>query len=446
MSELAHVLRTTLGLTRHSRASQAELRAFQDAALRRLLVHAYERVPYYRKLFDRHRVHPRHIRGVVDLDLLPISSKQELRQQPESNVIASGLDPATLLTARTSGSSGEPFTIRRTWGEDKLQFMFRLRAYASMGLRPGDRRASLSLHRPGNPLDRKFIGRTLGALGISRTMSIDGLGSPAHIIAQLRSFRPDVVVGMPGMLSRVADTLLAAGDSDIRPRFLVVGGEVLSPLVQLRLTRAFGAQVYQTYASHEFPLLAWECAHAGVYHVNDDGVILEVLRDGRPAQPGEQGEVVATNLHAYSMPFIRYRLGDVVTRGPKACACGRPFSTISDIQGRVIDSFRLPDGRVLHPYHVLTSFIDGADRWIRQYQLLQERPDRILLRIQPVAGPVSEQVSAIERSVRPLLGPGVDFGVQLLDEIPLESSGKFRVLRSLVQADQSDIPASASHA
>jgi len=443
MSELSHALRTTLGLTRHSRATQAELRDFQDAALRRLLVHAYERVPYYRKLFDRHRVHPRHIRGVVDLDLLPITSKQELREQRESNLLASGLDPATLLTARTSGSSGEPFTIRRTWGEDKLQYLFRLRAYASMGLRPGDRRASLSLRRPSNTLDRKLIGRTLGAF--SRTMSIDGLESPAQIIAQLRSFHPDVVIGMPGMLSRVADALLASGDSDIRPRFLVVGGEVLSPLVQLRLNRAFGGQVYQTYASHEFPLLAWECTHAGLYHVNDDGVILEVLRDGRPAKPGEQGEVVATNLHAYSMPFIRYRLGDVVTRGPDACACRRPFSTISDIQGRVIDSFRLPDGRVLHPYHVLTSFIGGADSWIRQYQLLQERPDRIVLRIQPVAGPVSEQVSAIERSVRPLLGPGVDFGVQLIDEIPLESSGKFRPLRSLVQSEHPAALASSSN-
>ena len=435
MSELSHALRTTLGLTRHNRASRAELRAFQDAALRRLLLHAYERVPYYRKLFDRHRLRPRHIRGVVDLDLIPVSSKQELRQQQESSLLASGLDPATLLTARTSGSSGEPFTIRRTWGEDKLQYLFRLRAYASMGLRPGHRQASLNLRRPASALDRKLIGRTLGASGIRRTLSIDGLESPAKIIASLRSFRPDVVIGMPGLLSRVANELLASGDTDLRPRFLVVGGEVLSPLVQLHLTRAFGAQVYQTYGSHEFPLLAWECAAAGVFHVNDDGVILEVLRDGRPAKPGEQGEVFATNLHAYSMPFIRYRLGDVVTRGPDACACGRPFSTISDIQGRVIDSFRLPDGRVLHPYHVLTSFIAGADSWIRQYQLLQERPDRIVLRIQPVAGSVSEQVSAIERSVRPLLGPGVDFGVQLLDEIPLESSGKFRVLRSLVQPE-----------
>jgi phenylacetate-CoA ligase len=435
MSGASHMLGTTLGLIRHNRASQAELRAFQDAALRRLLVHAYERVPYYRKLFDRHRLHPRHIRGVMDLDLIPMSSKQELREQRDSNLLASGLDPATLLTARTSGSSGEPFTVRRTWGEDKLQYLFRLRAYASMGLRPGDRQAMLNLRRPGNPLDGKLIGRTLGGLGISRTLSINGLESPAHIIAELREFQPDVVIGMPGMLSRVADELIAAGETDIRPRFLVVGGEVLSPLAQSRLTRAFGAQVFQTYGSHEFPLLAWECAHAGVFHANDDGVILEVLRDGRPAQPGEQGEVVATNLHAYSMPFIRYRLGDLVSHGPEACACGRPFSTISDIQGRVIDTFRLPDGRVLHPYHVLTSFIAGADSWIRQYQLLQERPNRIVLRIKPVAGPVSEQVSAIERSVRPLLGPGVDFGVQLLDEIPLESSGKFRVLRSLVRSD-----------
>ena len=431
MSGRPEVVRTALAVPRHSWATRTELREFQDARLRRLLVHAYERVPYYRRLFDRHRLHPRHIRGVVDLHLIPISSKQDLRDQRESSLIASGLDPSSLRSVRTSGSSGEPFTVRRTALEEKLQYLFMLRALASMGVQARDRRVMVGLMR-GSQGSRKPLGRMLEAMGIDRMLPLDGLRNPDELATALRSYRPDVVTGMPGMLCRLADHLLRQDDQSIRPRLLVVGGEVLTPVMRRRLSEAFAAPVRQTYASHEFPLIGWECTATGDLHTSDDGVLVEILRDGRPAEPGEQGEVVATNLHAYAMPFIRYRLGDLVTRGDEHCACGRPFSSIGSIQGRTIDYFTLPGGRVLHPYDILRTLIAGGDGWIRQYQLLQERTDRIVLRVLPAESQVSEQVARVERSVERLLGPEVSFQVQLLDELPLEPTGKFRPARSLV--------------
>jgi len=155
---------------------------------------------------------------------------------------------------------------------------------------------------------------------------------------------------------------------------------------------------------------------------------------------------VATNLHAYSMPFIRYRLGDLVTRGREACVCGRPFGTVAAVQGRMIDYFPLPDGRTLHPYQILGSFIRGADGWIRQYQLLQERLDRIVLRVVPMEAPSVDQLTRIQRSVLPLLGPGVEFQVSLVDDIPLEEGGKFRPSRSLVASDPDRRSTPAAHA
>jgi phenylacetate-CoA ligase len=433
VSAYPQVIRTALAVPRHCRAAPAELREFQDARLRRLLVHAYERVPYYRKLFDRHRLHPRHIRGVVDLHLIPITTKQDLRDQRESAVLASGLDPARLRSVRTSGSSGEPFTIRRTAVEEKLQYLFMLRALAWMGVRARDRRAIVGLLRSSQG-SRKPMGRLLEALGMDRTLPLDGLCDPEELAGTLRNNRPDVLTGMPGMLCRIADHLLRRGDESIRPRLLVVGGEVLTPVMRRRLTEAFAAPVRQIYASHEFPLLGWECCVTGDLHTSDDGVLIEILRDGRAAEPGEQGEVIATNLHAYAMPFIRYRLDDLVTRGENRCSCGQPFSSIGSIQGRTIDYFTLPGGRVLHPYDILRTLIAGGDGWIRQYQLLQERTDRIVLRVLPTDSQVSEQVARVERSVERLLGPEVSFRVQLLDELPLEPTGKFRAARSLVPA------------
>ena len=170
---------------RHGRAGRSDLRAWQDARLRRLVLHAYESVPFYRRLFDRHRLHPRHIRGVRDLELLPFSDKAAMRREAPGALLARGHDPAALLSVRTSGSSGEPFTVHRTWLEDKLQYLLRLRTFPAFGIGHRDRIVAVGVgHRPGSG-DRKLVGRSLRALGFHRRQLIDGLQEPARIAVQL---------------------------------------------------------------------------------------------------------------------------------------------------------------------------------------------------------------------------------------------------------------------
>jgi phenylacetate-CoA ligase len=415
--------------------------AFQDANLRRLVLHAYEQVPYYRKLFDRHRLHPRHIRGTTDLGLIPISTKQKMQQLPPGMLVDRSVDAGKLLSVWTSGSTGEPFRIRRTWLEQAFNVLFRDRCQKSFGLRLNERIMTVGRGRGDDPKDAKLAGRALRAVGIHPTLKIDGLRPPEEIIAQLERFRPHMLVALPGILTLTANHLIAAGRTDIRPRILVVGGEVLSPLMRRRLIQAFGVEPLQTYASHEFPWLGWECQVSGQMHTCDDAVILEVARDGRPALPGEDGEVIVTNLHAYAMPLIRYRLSDVVTRGSEQCACGQPFSTIRAIQGRMIDYFTLPDGCRLHPYRILERLFSEVDGWIRQYQLLQDRPDHIVMQVVPSDPPTLEMRERICRSVATLVGPGVEFEIRVVDHIPVEPGGKYRHSRSLVASTYETVPA-----
>ena len=426
-------VQTAWAVQRHSRATRAEVKAFQDAHLRRLVLHAYENVPYYRKLFDRNRLHPRHIRGTVDLDLIPISSKQAMRERPSQELLDRTVDQGRLLTVCTSGSTGEPFTIRRTWLEQAFKVLFQTRCQQSFGLRLPERVMKVGRGRGYDPKDTKLVGRLLQAAGFHPTLKIDGLVQPPEeVVRQLETFRPHLLVALPSILSLTADYLLAQGRRDIRPRIVSVGGEVLTPLMRCRLTQAFGVEPVQTYASHEFPLMGWECGVSGELHTCDDGVIVEVMRDGRPAAAGEEGEVVVTNLHAYAMPFIRYRLADVVTRGSDQCACGQPFSTIRAIQGRMNDYFSLPDGRRMHPYRILERLLPEDDIWIRQYQLLQDRPDRIVMQVVPSRPPTPELQERVARAISPLLGPGIEFQVRIVEAIPLGSGGKYRHSRSLV--------------
>jgi phenylacetate-CoA ligase len=419
---------------RHSHAAGAELRAWQDARLRRLVVHAYDSVPFYRRLFDRHRLHPRHIRGTRDLELIPFSDKAEMRRPGSAGVLARGHDPDGLLSVRTSGSSGEPFTIQRTWLEDKLQYLLRLRAFRSFGVRHRDHVVAVGVGGRPDTGDPKLVGRSLRAFGFHQRQLIDGLQDPAAIATQLREARPDVVVGLPGMLDRLTAPELADVVRSVRPRVVIVGGEVATPAMRLRIRETFAAPLYETYASHECPLMAWECHHSGDLHTCDDGVLVEVLRDGRAVDPGQRGEVVVTNLHAYAMPFIRYRIGDLATRGAP-CRCGAPFSTIGEIQGRMIDYFPLPDGRLLHPYEIVRRLVWGPREWMRQYQLVQERRDRVVLYAVADEPPSADRLQEIEAAVRPVLGPTVEFEVRLVGSIPSESTGKLRPSRSLVHSE-----------
>jgi phenylacetate-CoA ligase len=159
-----------------------------------------------------------------------------------------------------------------------------------------------------------------------------------------------------------------------------------------------------------------------------------VLRDGRPAEPGEHGELVATALHSFAMPFIRYAVGDMVTRGAAACVCGQPFGTIRQVQGRMIDYFVLPNGGLVHPYQLTMGFL-GVAPWIREYQLVQERTDRVVLRIVAFTPPSAEQTARVRQVLSQRLGSGVDVDVMVVSEIALAPSGKLRPSRSLVRSE-----------
>ncbi len=404
----------------------------QDRRLRHLVLHAYRHVPYYRRLFDRHGLRPETIQGRCDLERIPITSRRDLQSLPDGEVLSRGSDPARMLTFRTSGSSGMPLTIRRAPLEQLVLRSLYMRAMRDLGLKFSSSIAVVASGHTTDPRRHPLTWRLFQTLDPRRRALVDALLPQERIRRLLRRFRPDVIVGYAGTLARVAEALTPEDRRLIRPRFLKADSEVLTPLMRAQIARGFGAQVYEMYDSHEFFTLAWECPATGELHVCGDGLILEVLKDGRPCAEGERGEVVATGLHSYAMPFIRYRLGDIVTQGSATCRCGRPFATIRSVQGRMIDHFPLPDGRLLHPYELVRVLGAQAAGWIGQYQLTQERKDRVVLRLVPRSAPPPDGPARLQSALKSVLGPDVALEVLLVPGIDVEASGKFRVSRSLI--------------
>ncbi len=168
--------------------------------------------------------------------------------------------------------------------------MFRIRARAQIGVRIFDRIAQV-IEPPLGGSKQGLPGRLRQALGFYRNYQVNGLQGSEKIIRELEDLKPDVIIGYPSSLGLAAFFIAGTPVPGIRPRLIITGGEVLHPGMRGCIEKAFCAPVFDMYGAHEFNLLAWECPNKEIYHVCDDNVILEILRDGNPVAVGEMAEI-----------------------------------------------------------------------------------------------------------------------------------------------------------
>jgi phenylacetate-CoA ligase len=165
---------------------------------------------------------------------------------------------------------------------------------------------------------------------------------------------------------------------------------------------------------------------------------VEVLDDyGQKTPAGAEGNVVITDLYNYGMPFVRYANGDraIAAVADETCACGRGLAMLKQVSGRRLDVLRTPDGRRIAGEffpHLLKDFAA-----IARYQVVQERMDRVELRVVYGSAPMGPaERRHLEAAARQALGPAVRFELIEVAQIPLTAAGKLRVVVSHVAADR----------
>ncbi|MFC1839983.1 phenylacetate--CoA ligase family protein [Thermodesulfobacteriota bacterium] len=409
---------------------------FQGRQLHRLVKHAYESVPYYRMLFEKNGFHPDHLDGLKSISRVPISSKADMLSYKPTDLISSETQIDKLLSRRTTGSTGIPFTVHYTSFEQTYLSALRLKSLKRLGFRTTDKRARIRIYDKEFYGSQSLITRIAGSLPIYRTIPISISSELCEIVKLLTNLEPDIIQGYSNVIYRLSVEAEEMGRI-LRPRMVIVGADCLTEGMRRQIESTFQCPVREMYGSTEFNMIAWECSQSGQLHVCEEGVILEVLRDGKPVSPGEWGEVVITALHSFAQPFIRFRLGDFVTWGEESCSCGAPYSTILAIDGRMMDRILLPDGQTARPYK-LFFYLAQEQPWIRQHQMVQESNYSVILKLVPSRQPEPDELKAVDREMLKLLGQKVSYRVELMPEITLKHGEKFRVSRSYVYSHFSD--------
>jgi phenylacetate-CoA ligase len=218
----------------------------------------------------------------------------------------------------------------------------------------------------------------------------------------------------------------------IQPRVVCTSAEVLNRDTRQVIESAFGVPVLDLFSTVEFGNVAWQCRHCGAMHINADALIVEVVReDGSSAAPGEIGTLVCTDLDSHAMPFIRYAVGDLGMLTDESGECDCAFPTMGPIEGRMVDRIRRPDGGIVSPYQFTCSLerVQG----VAQYQVSQETLQRFTVRMVSGQGFSPASTDEVLERCRAVLGQDANVIVQVVDEIPREPSGKFRVVKSEIE-------------
>ena len=292
-------------LTRRKPAAQKAIEHFQGRQLHRLVKHAYESVPYYRRLFEKNGFKPDQLNGLESISRVPISSKIDMLSVEPTDLISRELPIGRLLSRKTSGSTGIPFTVRVTQFERTYLSALRLKTLNRLGFRATDKRTLIRVFDEQYQRNENLPIMLFRSLGIFRTIPVSGALGLDDIVKILSELKPDIIQGYSGNIYMISIKAQETGKV-IRPRMVITGADCLTRGMRRHVELTFQCPVREIYGSHEFDMIAWECPRSGRFHVCEEGVILEVLRDGKPVSPGEQGEAVITALHSFAQPFIRF--------------------------------------------------------------------------------------------------------------------------------------------
>jgi phenylacetate-CoA ligase len=328
------------------KASRKTLENVQLANLRKQFKYVYANSPFYKERFDSAGFSIDQVKSAKDIQRLPLLSKEELlvdqtKQPPYGERLCVPEDNIAMLIL-TSGTSG---VGQEVYAMSRMDVEFGGSAWANWYYRCGMRKGDQLLLTWPLGSNSGPQGAFLGAYKLgANTFPIAPYDSRSKIQTYMLKFNPAGIVVTPAYLSHIT-VLCEEMGIDPKEQFpnmkaIMIATEAYPLSWAQRMQSLWGSRLFELYGNTQQGGLAAGTCETGVMtsnqqrgclHLDEWSTLFEVINpeSGELVAPGEEGELVLTNLFREGTPLIRFRTMDRVRFLPQgSCSCGRPTNCI----------------------------------------------------------------------------------------------------------------------
>ena len=359
------------------RRDRESLRELQAERLRETVEHAYENVEFYRAALDDAGVSPSEIDSVDDVRRLPMTTKEDFRDEYPDGLFAVSDDEIRRIHA-SSGTTGKPKIVGYT--DDDLSNWSEVvaRSLAASGVGAGD----TVQNAYGYGLFTGGLGLHYGIEELDATVIPIGGGQTQRQIEMLQDLDSDVLSCTPSYALYVAETAEEMGidPAELALSTVIFGAEPCTEPMRAEIEERLDVTGIDIYGLSEVigPGVSNECHEAqDGLHIWEDHFLPEVVdpATGDPLPEGEEGELVLTSLTKEAVPVLRYRTGDLTTLNYERCDCGRTMVRMDNVTGR-IDDLLIVRGVNLYPSEI-ESVVLELDEVAPYYRIDLDREDEL---------------------------------------------------------------------
>lgn len=293
---------------------------------------------YYDKLFKEIGLNTEDVRSLADLDKIPPTTKDDLREHWPYGFLATSRDELVRMHS-SSGTTGRATVIFHTQSDIDAWTNLLARCMYMAGMRKSDVFQNMMTYG----LFTGGLGFHYGAERIGALIIPAGAGNSKRQIRLLKDFETTVIHIIPSYALHLSTVFeeLHIDPKDTKIRMAFIGAEPHSEKMRQKIEDIYGFKAYNSYGLSEMngPGVAFECPCQNGLHIWEDNFLVEILDpDTMKSLPdGEEGELVLTTLVREGMPIIRYRTKDLTRILPGTCPCGRTHRRIERIKGRTDD-------------------------------------------------------------------------------------------------------------
>lgn len=336
-------------------APRSELEALQSYRLSRTVRRVYENVAPYRKKMDEAGVKPEDIKSIADLQKLPFTVKQDLRDNYPYGMFASPMKDVVRIHA-SSGTTGKQTVVGYTAHDIDTWAECAARALVSVGGTKDD-----FVHVSyGYGLFTGGLGLHYGAEKLGATAIPASAGNSMRQLQMFKDFGSSIICMTPSYAISLIELMKENNISkdELKLKAGVFGAEPWTEEMRKEIEAGLGIKAYDIYGLSEImgPSVSCECECQCGMHICEDHFIPEIIDpDTLEVLPaGQQGELVFTCITKEALPLIRYRTRDIATLVYDKCECGRTLVRMLKPQGRTDDML------IIRGVNVFPSQIESA--------------------------------------------------------------------------------------